>query len=151
MLINARSPDWNLLMGPIWWRTGYLISWTCCNSNNKNTFRMHHKTFSTCENISSGAIEKNIFCFKVFWSSVCSKTWQVRGTSSSGRLVRPQKHDIAPVLRCGRCLPKPKESLGMTMAKASSLLLRGHQIKSVKEQGPYGFYMQVSRSIWRTF
>ena len=38
----------------------------------------------------------------------------------------------------------------MTMAKASSLLLRGHQIKSVKEQGPYGFYMQVFRSIWRT-
>ena len=48
MLINARSPDWNLLMGPIWWRTGYLISSTCCNSNNKTTFallhelRMHH-------------------------------------------------------------------------------------------------------------
>ena len=146
MLINARSPDWNLLMGPIWWRTGYLISSKCCNSNNKNTFallhelRMHHVQqlwhFSLAQTLAALQLRNVLYMFfKVFWSSVCSKTWQVRGTSSSGRLVRPQKHDIAPVLRCGCCLPKPKESLRMAMAKAFSLLLRGHQIKTEKEQG----------------
>ena len=72
MLINARSPDWNLLMGPIWWRTGYLISSKCCNSNNKNTFallhelRMHHVHCATIVTQNLAAVQlRNKFGFSM--------------------------------------------------------------------------------------
>ena len=68
MLINARSPDWNLLMGPIWWRTGYLISSKCCNSNNKNTFQMHHvrATIVTLAHTLTAVQLRNILHFQSF-------------------------------------------------------------------------------------
>ena len=69
MLINARSPDWNLLMGPIWWRTGYLISSKCCNSNNKTTFRMHHvraTIVTLAYTLAAVQLRKIYLFFKVF-------------------------------------------------------------------------------------
>ena len=70
MLINARSPDWNLLMGPIWWRTGYLISSKCRNSNNKNTFRMHHvraTIVTLAYTLAAVQLSKNIFGIPKFF------------------------------------------------------------------------------------